>query len=543
MEFALPLRLTTYDWIIFLLLVMAVHWFLAIKLTRSQCLKRFNVSSWGPVIFFRTTRFLDFVDWLSRPKSLWRLTITVGIPLVIFGMLLFLGMLVLLDFAMVRAPPEPSVYTSPRNVLLIPGLNQFIPVWYGWLAFLITIIVHEFSHGILCRVEGIRIKSMGVAMLLAPVAAFVEPDEEELFGTEKKPPKASRSARVRILAAGVIANFVVAALAMAIFFGPVIGAIAPTDKVVVGGVDFNSTGSQAGFQERMILLEANGQKVKSLSDLSLLSDESSQFVLLQDDDVVNLTLEGPPTQGIMVTYVFEGSPAADAGMISGPIITEIDGVPITNWDTFKGYMNTTREGQKILIGTNQGQYEVNLASNPDGSGTGFIGVGFSTTSIDAVHLGGVTFLTFPATSFLAQLKEMPHRGFGGIMTLMGLPFTGLSQFTERGFSGFMGPMSNFFEPTGWAKPLGDKVFWIANILLWVGWINLYAGLFNCLPAVPLDGGHIFRDLLHMGFQKVFRSDVRAERMTNALVAIMAWLIFSSLLFMIVGPYLAHGLGG
>ncbi|MHC1630948.1 MAG: site-2 protease family protein [Methanotrichaceae archaeon] len=541
MEF--PLQLTLYDKMFFVVLVVTLHWTLAIKLSKSQRLKKFKISNWGPVIFFRTTRGLNLIDRLSGPKRLWKAAITAGIPLVILGMFLFFVMLILLDLVMMRAPPMPSIYTSPRNVLLIPGINQFIPIWYGWIALLVTMIVHEFSHGILCRVEGIKVNSMGLAILMAPVAAFVEPDEKELFGTEKKEAIASRSARIRILSAGVIANFMVAAIAIMLFFGPVIGAIAPHDRVVVVDVVPDSLGDIAGFQERMILMESNGIDVNTLSDLCAAQRSSSRLTLLQDDREVNLKLKGPPDRGVMIAYVFEDSPAERSGLKPNLIISKIDGVPTPNWVEFRNYMNTTRNGQEVTIQTNQGTYHAKLTSNPDGTGTGFIGVGFAPVSIDAVYISGVTFATFPASSFLAELQNLPYRGPGGLLTLMGLPFTGLSGFTEMGFLGFIGWISNFFEPAGWAESLGNKVFWIANVLLWIGLINLYAGFFNCLPAVPLDGGHIFRDILHLSFQKIFHSEIQAEKMTAALVTFMSWLIFSSLVFMIIAPYLAHGFGG
>ncbi|MDM7935153.1 MAG: site-2 protease family protein, partial [Methanothrix sp.] len=85
------------------------------------------------------------------------------------------------------------------------------------------------------------------------------------------------------------------------------------------------------------------------------------------------------------------------------------------------------------------------------------------------------------------------------------------------------------------KRQGVRFFWIANLLLWIGWINLYAGLFNCLPAVPLDGGHIFRDLVQASFERLV--DVQqAERMTRTVVAFLAWLVLTSLVITIMAPY-------
>jgi len=538
------LELTPYDWLLIAILALNLHWILAVRLSRIQSLGGLNLGNWGPVIMVRTTRWIALIDRLSRPKRFWKASITAGIPLVVLGMFSFLAFFLLMTFAVMRSPPEPSVYTAPRNVLLIPGINQFIPLWWGWVALFVTMVVHEFSHGILCRAEGIRVKSMGIALLMAPVAAFVEPDDKELFGSEDEKAKASRAARVRILSAGVIANFVVAAFALALFFGPVIGAIAPVDRVVVVDVAPGADAEIAGFEEQMILLLADGLRIERLEDLTAAGGKGPQNLkLLRGEEVVGLGLDGPIRQGVVVSYVFVGSAAEDAGMTSGVTISEIDSVPTPDWVSFRSYMNSTSEGQTVNIGTNRGEYNVNLTANPDGSKTGFLGVGFSGVSANAVYLDGATFQEFPSGSFLAALQEMPRSGLLGLISLMGLPFSGIPGFTEMGFPGFSGWITQLFEPVGWAEPLGGNIFWIANFLFWVGLINLYAGLFNCLPAVPLDGGHIFRDLLTMGFEAIFKSEARAEKMTRTVVALMAWLIFSSLIFLIVPPYLAHRFGG
>jgi len=84
------------------------------------------------------------------------------------------------------------------------------------------------------------------------------------------------------------------------------------------------------------------------------------------------------------------------------------------------------------------------------------------------------------------------------------------------------------------------VFWILNILLWVGWMNLYAGLFNCLPAVPLDGGHVFRDIMTSSLTRIFGDGEKVERISNAIVLIFAVMILLSFVLTIIAPYAAHG---
>jgi len=179
-------------------------------------------------------------------------------------------------------------------------------------------------------------------------------------------------------------------------------------------------------------------------------------------------------------------------------------------------------------------YPVNLTAR-DGTSVeqgGFIGI---TISGNAIFSGGATFQEAPARLILQLFKAIPGMGLDGFHLMLSLPFAGVPGLSQKGFPGFSGWLTAVFEPSGWAQPLGEKLFWIANLLLWIGWINLYAGLFNCLPAVPLDGGHIFRDLVQSGFERIVRAE-EAERLTRTTVAILTWLVLTSLLITIIAPF-------
>ena len=264
------LQLDFVDWLIIAAALIGLYSILLLPLQNSEKWNKRGITVWGPVpvaVFLRTTRGLRLLDKLSRPKRFWRFVATAGVPLVILCMIYFLMLVLIMTYLIIQEPPLPSSYNAPRNILLIPGLNEYIPFVWGWIALFVTMVVHEFAHGILARVEGVRVKSMGiVALLIAPIAAFVEPDEEELFGTKDKPPLVSKSARIRILSAGVISNFIVAIVAMALFFGPVIGSISPVDRVIVVDVQDGSAAQAAGFENGMTLLEANGKEIKSLEE-------------------------------------------------------------------------------------------------------------------------------------------------------------------------------------------------------------------------------------------------------------------------------------
>jgi membrane-associated protease RseP (regulator of RpoE activity) len=399
-------------------------------------------------------------------------------------------------------------------------------------------VVHEFAHGILSRVEGVRVKSMGIiTFFIAPIAAFVEPDEEELFGTKDKPPLVSKGARIRILSAGVISNFLVAAVAMALFFGPVIGSMSPLDRVIVVDVQDGSAAQEAGFESGMTLLDVDGYKIEGLDQFyTHLSSSPEVARVLFNDQEENLPLSGQPVRGIMVASIFADSPAETAGLPARSIISEIDGKETVDLEGFRSHMNTTRPGQIIAITTGAGNtYQVNLTSNDaaaEQNGTGFIGIAISGNT---VYSGGAVFQEAPARQFLQVLKAIPGSGMQGFTYMLSLPFAGIPGFTQQGFPGFSGWLTTVFEPTGWAEPLGGKFFWIANLILWIGWINLYAGLFNCLPAVPLDGGHIFRDLMQSGFERVVNPK-EAERLTRTAAALFTWLVLTSLLITLIAPF-------
>lgn len=134
----------------------------------------------------RTTRGLKLLDRLAVPKKAWRLFADVGIRLMFIGMLAMLLIVIVSDISMLSSlgdntMPEPNKFNEARNIFLIPGVNEFIPFTWGLIALIVTLVVHEFSHAILCRVENIRVKSMGILLALVPVGGFAEPDEKNFL--------------------------------------------------------------------------------------------------------------------------------------------------------------------------------------------------------------------------------------------------------------------------------------------------------------------------------------------------------------------------
>ena len=168
-----------------------VYWAIISILDKKGILERYNISTYGPVLMIRTVKGQALLDTLARPKRSWRTFANIGIVLMFIGMFAMFFIIILSDIAMLASIgentlPEPGKFNEARNIFLIPGVNEFIPLTWGVIALLVTLVVHEFSHAILCRVEGIRVKSMGILLAIVPIGGFAEPDEEELFGVKKE---------------------------------------------------------------------------------------------------------------------------------------------------------------------------------------------------------------------------------------------------------------------------------------------------------------------------------------------------------------------
>lgn len=551
------------------------YWLTVMVLDRRGTLAKYNITAYGPILMIRTTKGQVFLDRLAVHRRFWRLFADIGLPTMLIGMLIMFLLIVFIDYSMIssfqtQTVPEPTKFNEPRNFFLIPGLNEYIPLYWGAIALMVTLMVHEFSHAILCKVEGIKVKSMGLLIALVPIGGFAEPDDEQLMGkkierndTEKDPPEeyrtegppkmlATRIQRIRVLTAGVMANFVTAIIAFVLFF-TLLGSISTVGDVMVTTVINGSPAELAGVRQNMILTEINDIKINNTSDflsyVNTLAPGSNVKLALEENGVpkeIHLAATGknPPLPGVMVSNVINGSAAEAAGIKKGMIIVRIDDAGIKDFNDFINLMNSTREGQKIDISVLSGSSPdatteefkaIELGKNPS-SNKGFLGV---STQIAVSYSIGIGIGPLGAKDYLDLLKRIPSMmtGITGWIIIFGLPIYG---FAGEGFPGFSGMLMNFYEPTGWIAVFGIVVFWALNILLWVGWMNFYAGLFNCLPAVPLDGGHVFRDVMTSFLTKIFGDGEKVERIINSIVLVFAILILLSFVFVTIAPYAAHG---
>jgi len=553
----------------------------------------------GPLTTIHTQRGKKILDRLAQRKRFWRAwgNLGLGIALVF---LVGLFLLVLLSAYQNVMQPTANPIQEPKNALVIPGLNDFLPLSAApdiIFGLLVGLVVHEGGHGLLCRVEDIDIDSMGVALLaFIPMGAFVEPDEEDR--------KASgRGAQARMFAAGVTNNFAITVIAFALLFGPVTGSIAIASGVPVGATLPDSPAREAGLGSGDVITGVDGTTIESPDDLDALlantTDErvsvttkdgetrevdravlvttaladgpldvaAGDTIVAVNDTAVgtedafasalenrpvatleladNSTVSGPV--GAYASAISDGGPLDDAGAPSGEsvVITRIGGERIVDGETMQDVLSEIDPGTTVdveyFLGGERQTREVELGENPRTDGA-LIGVSLVQSGYSGVVVNDFGIRDYPADTFLGIVSG--DGLIGGladgslaivIFTILVLPFAAVADPTLGfNFAGFIGPVTEFYTIQGPLEPLGGGVFLAANLLFWTGWVNFNLGLFNCIPAFPLDGGH----LLRASAEAILSRTPLNHREHVQTVTISIGLIMGiSLLLMLFGPQL------
>ena len=222
---------------------------------------------WGrSFLMWRTDWGKNFIEKVSQNKPLWRRIGDVWVVTVFFIMI-FMFLLLLWQATLAWQIPK-SASVSPKMMIGLPGLNPVIPLWYGVLALVIAMVVHEFSHGILSRVANVKVKALGLLMFFFPVGAFVEPDEEEMKSMKKWE-------RMRLYAAGPGSNMVIAIIFSFLFSSVMVASLEPSSNgVLSGSVVLDYGGEEAGLEPWMLITEVNDQAILNSEDFSNVMNET-----------------------------------------------------------------------------------------------------------------------------------------------------------------------------------------------------------------------------------------------------------------------------
>ena len=238
-----------------------------------------------PLIILKTQRGQSLMEKLSKFRFILILSWISLILMPIFSILavsiLLLTASLFLSFPEVR---EIARETGPQGALLIPGINPYLPIIYGWIAIFIGLVIHELSHGVIAKAVDIPVRSSGILFFLfLPIGAFVEVDDTKLDSVSFK-----KSGR--IIAAGAGSNIVVGLMALILLVG-VVNTMEPVaDGIPVSKIVVDSPANMAGLLPGDIITHLNDIPVDDSNVFS------QNFNNLSPGDEIILTVQRQSVQ-------------------------------------------------------------------------------------------------------------------------------------------------------------------------------------------------------------------------------------------------------
>jgi membrane-associated protease RseP (regulator of RpoE activity) len=185
------------------------------------------------------------------------------------------------------------------------------------------------------------------------------------------------------------------------------------------------------------------------------------------------------------------SPALLAGLQAGDVITSLNGIPVSNWAKDVEVIRTSA-GKELIIGIERdGQAQtisvIAATRVVDGKEYGFLGIvnefklvrDAPFTSIKNSALVSWEFLSGAVKAIISLPSKIP--------ALWGATVSG----TDRDPNGLVG-IVGVAQVTGQAAS-SDGLSTserIQTFLLIIASLNFFVGVFNLLPILPLDGGHM-----------------------------------------------------
>jgi membrane-associated protease RseP (regulator of RpoE activity) len=261
-----------------------------------------------PILILRTKRFEGVFNRLGALRfSRFASWVALVVVPIVAGIGLYLVCSSLLALLWNPAAGEAAREVGLGAYLLIPGINPFLPLLYGWFAIVCAVAIHEGAHGVAARSLGLKVKSSGLLFVLfVPIGAFVDVDEEQV---KEAPARVSS----RVMAAGVGGNIVVAAACLIGLIVLVSGLTPVINGVYINDVTEGMPAEAAGLLPKDVLVSVDNLMVNSTADLSVILENKTagdmvQVIVARGDEwqdrfsiVVNLTVsENRTVMGIRV---------------------------------------------------------------------------------------------------------------------------------------------------------------------------------------------------------------------------------------------------
>lgn len=536
------------------------------------------MSLWsGIFILVHSEKGLDYIEKIAERTPLWKPIGNLGAGFAVTVMISIFLLTIFSAISILTTEAESAI-TEPRNYLVVPGVNDFLPLSVALeilLALGAAMIIHELGHAIYCKYEGIEVKSTGIVLLgLLPFGAFVEPDLESQDN-------ASRLSRLRMASAGVFNNTVLTVISVVLLMLTVSFLITPISGASIGSTYANSASADAEIGAGDTIIEVNGQEIQSNS-------EFQEYLSNSDARTVEVTLQNGETVTVnrkaQVSGVLESS-----DLSTGDVLTHINGEEIHTTNEFQtiihnqdtnnvefnidgqddtithqtgatyiaqteftidettinsgDVLRVTEVNNEIIHSSGQAEIEsgdeITVVSNEDTTISGTVSDSFTEQTTTVSGVNGLEISDFGASLYPVQEYYSVLNGdlvsenfLAWVVLMLMIPLGTLIGF-DHNFPGFTTEIGNHFTVIGgsMAEPV---IFFTATLLFWMVWINFNVAIFNCLPTFALDGGHILRDFIKELWVRVGFAE--ESSIPGHLTTVILVLTASLLLAIIVSPF-------
>ena len=212
------------------------------------------------------------------------------------------------------------------------------------------------------------------------------------------------------------------------------------------------------------------------------------------------------------------TPAHRAGIEVGDVILQVEGTPTDQWEDTAALLRD-RPNQSVSITLNRDgrimEVEAILTSRADGEGPeqGFLGIG---PSWETRRLGVGAAIT-TASNEIAEAVRLTFRAVGQLVSP-----SSLAELAGGMFGGEVSVENRPVSPIGLANigaQIGERG--VADVVRLLAYLNVVLGVFNMIPAYPLDGGHVAVAI----YEKVFRKRARPMVLISIAAAVTVLVIF------------------
>lgn len=421
----------------------------------------------------------------------------------------------------------------------------------------LLITFHEFGHFFVARRCGVKVLRFSVGfgkpiyryvgktgteytLALIPLGGYVRMLDEREGNVPAELKKQAFNTknvwqRIAIVAAGPVANFILAIVIYAVVALLGVQTIAPK----VGKIDQNTPIAQTQIQAGDELISLDGESVASWEDVNLvlasLIGKTGTIIVryqpeglssLQEDTVqLNRWLVGDEPSNLIrafglspwqpevlpiIAQVVEGGAASVAGFQSGDKILEINNRPVSNWQQVVGLVQANPNKMlSVKVQRSQDFLELLLlpkSTEQNGKKIGYAGLAVVPPKWDEGLIRERYYGPLEALSYgVAQTSKM-----------VSLTVSSIGKMLQGLIS-----VDNLSGPITIAKVASASAdSGLQSFLKFMAYLSVSLGVLNLLPIPMLDGGH----LLFFGIEAIRRKPV-SEKIQS-----MAYRVGASLLF-------------